>query len=244
MVRSTPTKLALAAVSIAAVAATGTLAPGAVAASAGGGRTAGDQPRPSRVVVPGEPGESARSFTAQSPRVRAIAARSKRSEQANAADRMFVRMMIPHHYQAIVMTRYAPKHAKGRRVRAIAKRIRSEQSVEIASMQGWQGRQGLHVTNAKKSYRRMLKDPDMLEEMGMATRKQMRKLRAAHGKAFDLKLLRLMIPHHKGAIRMAEDVAVDGSDLFIRQTAIDMISSQRRQVHDMRQILKSMQSRH
>jgi uncharacterized protein (DUF305 family) len=51
--------------------------------------------------------------------------------------------------------------------------------------------------------------------------------------------IKLMIPHHQGAIRMAEEVAGTGNDVFVRQLAIDLISSQSRQVYDMRQIRKS-----
>ena len=41
---------------------------------------------------------------------------------------------------------------------------------------------------------------------GMATEAQLKKLRAAKGKAFDELFLTLMITHHEGAITMATDV--------------------------------------
>lgn len=193
----------------------------------------------SRVIVPRGPGEDARTFSGQSPLVRDLARRSARSEQANAADRRFVRHMIPHHYQAILMSRLAPERFGDRRIRSMAERIRGEQVVEIDGMRNWQGREGLPKTRPKRAYHHMLHDPEMVEHMGMATAAEMETLRNKHGRAFDRLFLRLMIPHHNAAIRMAENVAGEGNDLFIRQFAIDMMSSQARQVHDMRQIRKS-----
>ena len=228
---------ALLAACVGGVVTVGTLTPAARATGVDDARSGHDSVR---LIVPRGPGERVDAVSARSPLVRMLTVQSQQSERPNMADRMFAKMMIPHHYQAIVMTRLAPKRAKGKRVRAIADRIRAEQSIEIDSLQGWQGRSGLSVTDEQHSYQHMLHDHDMLEEMGMATPKQMKKLRAADGRAFDKMLLRLMIPHHKGAIRMAEDVATDGNDLFLRQMAVDMIDSQSRQVYDMRQILKDI----
>ncbi|UYM03930.1 DUF305 domain-containing protein [Solicola gregarius] len=211
------------------------VAPGATAASDDGRTTGADAP----VILPQAPGERSDAVAPRSPLVQRVLTASASAEQANAADREFVMMMIPHHYQAIVMSRLAPQRAGDERVRTIADRIRTEQNLDIISMQGWQGREDLPVTDAEESYQRLLDDPEMLEQMGMATRQEIAGLRRSDGRPFDRAFLRLMIPHHKGAIRMAEDVASRGSDLFIRQLAIDMISAQSRQVYDMRQIRKS-----
>lgn len=155
----------------------------------------------------------------------------------NSADKAFVRMMVPHHWQAIVMTELAPSRSTDREVLAIADRINTEQGLEIQSMQGWQARNGLAVTDPQDSYQQLLQDPEMLEQMGMATPAELDRLESLQGNAFDVLFLQLMIPHHEGAIAMAEDVARDGSDLYVRQLAIDIISTQSRQVYDMQQVL-------
>lgn len=45
-----------------------------------------------------------------------------------------------------------------------------------------------------------------------------------------------MIPHHQGAIRMAEGVGVNGQDTFLLQMSNDMISAQSAQIYDMEQM--------
>jgi uncharacterized protein (DUF305 family) len=235
MMETKQTKMALLAAGVGVLATVGMSAPGAVAAGDdGNGRSV-----QSRVIVPRGPGQPADVVSVRSARVLEVAGRSARSEQANDADRHFVSHMIPHHYQAILMSELAPQRSADRRLRALAERIRIEQGVEIDSLQGWQGREGLPVTDEVESYHHVLQDPEMLEHMGMANRRQMTRLEAADGRAFDRMYIKLMIPHHQGAIRMAEEVAGTGNDVFVRQLAIDLISSQSRQVYDMRQIRKS-----
>src|SRR5690606_3491348 len=95
-----------------------------------------------RLIVPRGPGERAMVARGDSPWARAFAAQS---QPANAADRQFVRHMIPHHYQAILMSRLAPQRAADPRLKSLAERIRVEQGVEIDSMRGWQSREGLPV---------------------------------------------------------------------------------------------------
>lgn len=178
---------------------------------------------------------AARAVPAESPRTSSTAAMRT---APNTADIQFVRMMIPHHYQALVMTRLVPERSSDEDVRALAERINVGQSVEIDAMQGWQGRHGLPVTDPEESYERLLEQPARLEEMGMATPAELTELREARGNEFDVLFLRLMIEHHEGAIAMAEDVIVHGRDVSLRQMAINMMSTQSNQIQTMRQILE------
>lgn len=210
-----------------------------VPASSATGDDAADERGGVRLIVPHAPGEPADVVSGGSPLASRVAVRSAQSEQANAADRRFARHMIPHHYQAILMSRMAPDRAADKRIRRLAARIRTEQNVEIDGMQGWQAGEGLPVTDARHAYHHMLHDHDMIEHMGMATRREMEALRSSRRRAFDRKFVALMIPHHRGAIRMAEEVAGSGNDVFLRQQATDMIASQSRQIYDMRRIRDS-----
>lgn len=157
----------------------------------------------------------------------------------NAADAEFIRMMIPHHYQALVMSRLAPARSSDEDLLALARRIDVGQGIEIDAMQGWQGRNGLPVTDAEESYQRVLQDPELLEQMGMATSAEMDQLRAAQGEEFDVLFLQLMIPHHEGAITMVEQIFATGRDLFVRQLATDILVTQSDQIHTMEQMLES-----
>lgn len=55
----------------------------------------------------------------------------------DATDAMFLRMMIPHHQQAIDMSRQALDRAEHPEVEDLAHKIIDEQSIEIEQMQGY-----------------------------------------------------------------------------------------------------------
>jgi uncharacterized protein (DUF305 family) len=57
--------------------------------------------------------------------------------QGGAADAMFLRMMIPHHEQAIRMSREAVDSAEHPEIRHLAEQIIAEQSAEIELMRGF-----------------------------------------------------------------------------------------------------------
>lgn len=159
---------------------------------------------------------------------------------ANPADAEFVSMMIPHHYQAVVMSRMAPTRSTNQALRALASRIVVEQNLENYTMQAWQRWNGLPVTNAEQAYHHLLQDPEMLEMMGMATPAELSTLSASTGTAFDRLYLRLMIDHHEGAIDMIVDVITNGSDEILQQWATEMLTVQYTQMFRMEQLLAQM----
>lgn len=182
------------------------------------------------VILPGSPGAKPQKVAPDNLRGLRFADQSAASEEANSADRRYMEMMIPHHYQAIAMSRLAETRNADPRLSALAERILVEQQLEIAAMQGWQARNGLPVTDEIAAYKAMLRDPAMLEQMGMATRKQFRALRDSEGAEFDAGFLNLMVPHHEGAIRMSENIGVNGDDLFVRQFSTDVLVTQGQQI--------------
>jgi len=155
----------------------------------------------------------------------------------NDADVMFTGMMIPHHYQALVLSDLVPDRSSDTQVESLASRIHLEQGLEIGTMRGWQGSNGLPKTDPVTSYEEMLADPEMVEEMGMATPEELAELESLTGNEFDVLFLNLMIKHHEGAIRMLRDVLLHGQDLNLQQQAQDMMSTQRAQVAIMQDML-------
>jgi len=161
-------------------------------------------------------------------------------EDLDADDVQFVRMMIPHHHQAILMSELAPGRASDPGVAALAERILFEQGVEINTMQFWQQVQGLAITDPSTAYEGMLDNPMMLEMMGMASRAEMEQLAASSGAAYDRLFLELMIPHHEGAVRMLVNLATNGSDQFLAALGNDMMTAQSVQIWQMEQMLATM----
>ncbi len=159
------------------------------------------------------------------------------AQTANDADAEFVSMMIPHHHQALVMSEMAPTRTTNTTLLALASRIDVEQELEIDTMRRWQAWNGLEVTNAQQAYEQMLQNPVMLERMGMATSAELAELSAASGTAFDVLYLKLMIPHHEGALDVLLNVMINGSDFIIQQMAGDMYITQYTQILQMQEML-------
>lgn len=172
------------------------------------------------VIVPGKPGEAAETLSAED------AAKQRTDDDTpNSADIAYAQKMIEHHTQALEMTRLAPKQAESSAVKALAERITGAQGPEIASMESWLKANDGEKTATEHAH----------EEMpGMATEAQLKKLRAAKGKAFDELFLKLMITHHDGAITMATDVKAQGNNIQIEEMADDVIAQQTSEISRMR----------
>ena len=160
--------------------------------------------------------------------------------QMSQADEEFVSMMIPHHYQALIMGRMATTRSNNQELLAFASRIDVEQDLEIGMMQNWQMWNGLEVTDAEQAYHHMLHDPMMLEQMGMASPEELEDLSAATGTAFDVLYLQLMIEHHEGALDMIIDVLINGSDEIVQWMASDMSVTQQTQIGHMEEMLADL----
>lgn len=158
------------------------------------------------------------------------------------ADSDFASMMIPHHYQALLMSRMASTRANDQAVLSIAGNIDAEQGLEITMLQAWQSWNGIEVTDAEEAYQEHLQDPMMLEMMGMATPEQMTALSAATGADFDVMFLQLMIRHHQGALDMCADILANGSDETLGLWANDMYVTQQAQINWMQDLLASKTS--
>ena len=144
----------------------------------------------SPIVQPGAPGELPRELSAKE----AIEVADTRY---TASDAQFMRDMIPHHQQALEMSRLAPDRTNSPELLEIAGKIEAAQGDEIAFMEQWLTSRGESIdqSHAHTGHHTM---------KGMATEAQMTSLAAASGVEFDRQFLSLMIAHHEGAIDMVE----------------------------------------
>ncbi|MFF3541476.1 DUF305 domain-containing protein [Streptomyces platensis] len=176
-----------------------------------------------KVLAPGRPGESARTLTAEQ------AKKARRDDSPNSADLTYVRMMIPHHQQALVMTDLAKRYADSGQVGRLAGRIAAAQGPEIAAMKGWLSSHGGEHAAGGHSHH----DGEM---PGMATAAELHRLRAARGARFDALFLRLMITHHQGAVSMATEVLSEGDNALVEEMASEVIAQQGAEIGRMRRI--------
>lgn len=187
------------------------------------------------VVQPGSPGETASAVPPQ-------AGASVSSENGwNHADVAFLQMMIPHHAQALQMSRVARSRAAAPQVRRLAARIRAAQGPEILTMASWLAERKMEVPEAAEdpmSYDHSQHGHDGMA--GMLTPARMRELEAARGRHFDRLFLHAMIRHHQGAVEMANRVAGAGVDLTVSQMAADVFAAQTAEISRMRDMLRQM----
>ncbi|MFH8796868.1 DUF305 domain-containing protein [Streptomyces sp. NPDC017941] len=201
----------------------------------GGGAKSSSTPGPS-VIVPGKPGETAATLSAQE-------AEKQRTDDdsPNSADFEYVEKMIPHHGQALEMTALVPGRAESTKVKRLADRITAAQKPEIGAMERWLKAQdkksgkGERGAGAKGHGRHGDGGGhDHADMPGMATPAQLKQLRAARGEAFDALFLKLMITHHTGAVTMASDALSQGNNILVEEMANDVVAQQTSEINRMR----------
>ncbi|MER5865954.1 DUF305 domain-containing protein [Kitasatospora sp. NPDC002040] len=154
----------------------------------------------------------------------------------NAADVAFAQGMIPHHRQALEMAELAAGRASAAEVKQLAAAIRAAQDPEIATMSGWltgwgqqvpqPGAAGAHAGHGGAG------------AAGMMTEAELASLKDATGAAFDTAFLKLMVAHHTGAVRMAEEERANGGYAPAKELAGAVISGQSAEIEQMNRLLK------
>ena len=163
-----------------------------------------------------------------------------------AADAQFMRGMIHHHAQAVVMAKWAPTHGAGADLQRLAERIVVAQQDEIALMQTWLKEKGEPVPEATPGPMRMTMPDGATHEMlmpGMLTDAQMKELDAARGAEFDRLFLRYMIQHHQGAVSMVSELfATQGAaqDQSVFKLASDVSVDQTTEIARMQKMLATL----
>ncbi|MFF5209558.1 DUF305 domain-containing protein [Streptosporangium sp. NPDC000396] len=162
----------------------------------------------------------------------------------NDVDRMFVRMMIPHHKQAVEMAELAKTRAKSPEVKKLAAKIHADQEREIATMTGWLSAWGEPAAPSGGEEHGMspMPFPGMGDHgmPGMMSDEDAEELEAATGAEFDRMFLRMMIPHHKGAIMMAQMEQARGVSPEARKLAETIEITQQMEIEQMQKLLDQL----
>jgi uncharacterized protein (DUF305 family) len=176
------------------------------------------------VIVPGRPGEPARTATPGEKVNTGV-------QVANAVDVRFMQRMIPHHQQALEMTALVKDRTSNADVRRLAGRIDAAQGPEIDVMRAWLRTRDLPTAQGHSGHGGAEGMP------GMATAEQLGRLRAAGGPEFDRQFLQLMIAHHQGALSMAGEVLRSGREVMAQQMARDVNAIQSAEIRRMKAML-------
>ncbi|MEV1079176.1 DUF305 domain-containing protein [Streptomyces sp. NPDC050211] len=158
----------------------------------------------------------------------------------NDADVMFAQMMIPHHEQALEMSKLADGRASDAEIKTLAADIEKAQDPEIQTMKSWLKAWG-KPESAEESMPGMDHGSGGMDHgsgtSGMMSEEDMQKLEAAKGAEFDRMFAEMMIEHHQGAITMAEDEQKNGRDAASKKLAADVVKTQSAEVEKFEKIL-------
>jgi len=142
-------------------------------------------------------------------------------------DLQFIDTMTAHHQIAIDMANMCDGRAQHPELINLAKNIATTQTDEIAKMKQWRDQwfdAAPPATNMNMSGMK-----DAMSEMDMA------KLQSLTGNAFDLEFIRQMIPHHVGAILMANEAFQKSERNETKLLAGDIIKAQSAEVGKMKE---------
>ena len=167
----------------------------------------------------------------------ASAENSDESAAFNNADVTFVQGMIPHHRGALTMAQMADGRAEAPRVVDLANRIEAAQEPEIETMTGWLEEWGEPLP--EEDMGGMDHGSGGMDMEGMSE-EDMTALDSSSGAEFDRMFLDMMIPHHQGAVEMAETEIADGSDQDAVEMAREIVESQTAEIQEMQTLLTEL----
>ena len=154
------------------------------------------------------------------------------------ADITFAQLMISHHEQAVQMADMALQQSTSAEVTDLATQIKAAQDPEIGQMRGW-----LQQWGAPEQMDGMdgmdHGDMDMGGQSagGMMSDADMGALGGASGADFDRMWLTMMIAHHEGAIKMAEQVKAESTNPDVIALADAIVAGQKKEIDTMQQLL-------
>ena len=140
-------------------------------------------------------------------------------------EQAFLAMMIPHHQMAVDMARIEIERGRDAEVMSMARAVVADQEREISQMRDW--------------YREWYgQNPPRIEMSGammmMGMSGDMAELEAT--KEPDRVFLRMMIPHHAGALLMADAVLAGSPRAEVADLAARIVAAQATEVGEMQRI--------
>jgi uncharacterized protein (DUF305 family) len=146
----------------------------------------------------------------------------------NSADVEFAQGMVPHHEQALEMSRLVASRTENPKVIDLAERISKAQKPEIDRMNGWLKAWNAPVKASSHSSHGHSESHGMVDLGNLAD---------LSGTEFDRQWLSLMILHHRGAVEMARTHLSSGTDPAARTLAQEVITHQEKEIAEMESLL-------
>lgn len=152
-------------------------------------------------------------------------------------DVSFASGMIPHHDSAIQMARIARGQAQHQEIQTLAEAIIDSQEDEIARLEAAYER-----LTGQESHSRDHAQAGMAHDvMGMSAEEMGMDMDPADldgARPFDKAFIEMMIPHHEGAVKMAELQLEAGSDEELKALSRQIIEAQTKEIAEMNRWLQ------
>lgn len=149
-------------------------------------------------------------------------------------DQRFLDQMIVHHQGAVMSAQMMIASSARPELRDLAQRIITAQQREIVQMQQWRNDwYGAASTGSMPS----MMNGGMIGA-GMMSRDQMRQMMGASAD-FDRMFLQMMIPHHQGAIAMAQQALNQAEHPEIKTLAQSIVTAQQTEIAEMQGYLRN-----
>jgi uncharacterized protein (DUF305 family) len=149
-------------------------------------------------------------------------------------DLRFIDGMILHHQGAVDMAESALQNSQRDEVKQLAEDIIAAQQVEIDCMMQWRQEWYPDASEEPVMYHAAMGHSMTMTSDMQAAMMMSGDLGAADDE-FDLRFINGMIPHHEGALAMAQDALEKSSRPEVQQLAQDILSTQQVEIDQMEQ---------
>jgi uncharacterized protein (DUF305 family) len=148
-------------------------------------------------------------------------------KRSNDVDKDFVAMMVPHHQGAIDMAQTELSYGHNERLRRLAQEIIVTQQEEIVTMR-------LVLAHMATSPFARSKEEPFLAKSDAAMARMMMAMNVKRSNNADKDFVAMMVPHHQGAIDMAQAELSYGHNEQLGNLAQEIIATQQQEIVVMR----------
>ena len=153
-------------------------------------------------------------------------------------DLRFLDAMIPHHQGAVEMAKEAQQKSKRPEIKKLADNIIKSQNQEITQMKQWRQAWYPKAGDKPMAYNSQMGHMMEMSSDQMKTMMMSQDLGAADAE-FDLHFINAMIPHHEGAVTMAQDALSKSKRPEIKKLAQEIVKAQDIEIKQMQQWRKA-----
>lgn len=153
-------------------------------------------------------------------------------------DLRFLDGMTPHHQGAVEMAKEAQQKSKRPEIQKLADNIIKSQNQEITRMKQWRQAWYPKAGDKPMAYNSQMGHMMEMSSDQMKTMMMSQDLGAADAE-FDLRFINAMIPHHQGALTMAQDALSKSKRPEIKQLTQEIIKAQNTEIKQMQEWRKT-----